>query len=119
MREHLKPKPGYNGACKTAQNGLEELETTETSAGNTTFYKYGILASAAKFLILYLSFSLSFGAPHSCIHDAIPSFKPWATKRKIEMKRGEKTEATEAWFFLFFFFFLRNISILLFLREWE
>lgn len=105
MREHLKPKPGYNGACKTAQNGLEELETTETSAGNTTFYKYGILASAAKFLILYLSFSLSFGAPHSCIHDAIPSFKPWATKRKIEMKRGEKLKQRKRGSSFFFFFF--------------
>ena len=59
MREHLQSKPGYNRACKTPQKWIGSAKTTETSAGNTTFYKYKILASAAKFVIFSLSLSLS------------------------------------------------------------
>lgn len=58
MREHLQSKPDYNGARKTPQKWIGSAKTTETSAGNTTFYKYKILASAAKFVILSLSLSL-------------------------------------------------------------
>lgn len=111
MREHLQSKPGYNRACKTPQKWIGSAKTTETSAGNTTFYKYKILASAAKFVIF--SPSLSFCHVGLCIVIyTTSSFKHWAIERKIAQIR--KIKATEAWFF-----FWRNISLLLFLWEWE
>lgn len=54
------------GACKAPQKWIGIAKTAETSAGNTTFYKYKELASAAKFVIL--SLSLSWWALHSYLY---------------------------------------------------
>lgn len=77
MREHLHSKPGYNRACKTPQKWIGSAKTTETSAGNTTFYKYEILASAAKFVIS-LSLSLCHVALRTVMYNTSSSFKRWA-----------------------------------------
>lgn len=110
MREHLQSKPGYN---RHRKKWIGSAKTTETSAGNTTFYKYEILASAAKFVIFSPSLTLSLCHVGLCIVIyTTSSFKRWAIERKIAQIR--KIKAAEAWFF-----FWSNISLLFFLWEWE
>lgn len=114
MREHLQPKPGYNRACKTPQKWIGSAKTTETSAGNTTFYKYKIFALAAKFVISSPSPSLSLCHVGLCIVIyTASSFKRWAIESEIPQIR--KMKAAEAWFF----FWRSILSLLLFLWEWE
>lgn len=95
MREHLQSKPDYNGASKTPQKWIGSAKTTETSAGNTTFYKYKILASAAKFVILSPSLSLCHVGLCIVIYTTSSS-KHWAIESEIAQIR--KMKAAEAWF---------------------
>lgn len=71
------------GPERHRKNGLGVLKPQKTSAGNTTFYKYKILASAAKFVISPLPLSLS------VVTYTSSSFKYWATESK-KKKKGRK-----------------------------